>query len=67
MTYRSLNLFFSINSDSYINFAGFYSEQGLFKEAAEILKKGTWELPEDAGIYYELVVAQLKAGEPKKA
>jgi len=53
--------------ENYLNFAEFYSDQGFFKEASDILQKGTWELPEEAVIYYELVAAQLKSGDPKDA
>ncbi len=52
---------------NYQNFGEFYLDQGLYKEATEVLKKGSWEFPEDPTLQYELVVAQYNAGEAKEA
>jgi len=44
-----------------------YFDQNRFEEAEDVIKEGLEELPEEASLYYRLVVYLIKTGKYKEA
>jgi tetratricopeptide (TPR) repeat protein len=53
--------------ETYINLSIIYFDQNRFEEAEDVIKEGIEELPENAELYYRLVVFLIKSGKYKEA
>src|SRR5690606_38582639 len=53
--------------EAYVNLALIYFNQNRFEEAIDVTREGIEELPEEAGLYYRLVVYLIKMGNYKEA
>jgi tetratricopeptide (TPR) repeat protein len=53
--------------EAYVNLSIIYFEQNRFEEAIDVIREGIEELPEEAELYYRLVVYLIKMGKYKEA
>jgi tetratricopeptide (TPR) repeat protein len=50
-----------------VNLSIIYFDQNRFEEAIDVVKEGIEELPDQAELYYRMVVYQIKTGKYKEA
>ncbi|HAZ26120.1 MAG TPA: hypothetical protein DCY95_17360, partial [Algoriphagus sp.] len=53
--------------ETYVNLSVIYYDQNRFEEAVDVISEGIEELPEEAELYYRMVVYQIKLGNYKEA
>ncbi|WP_373396365.1 tetratricopeptide repeat protein [Algoriphagus halophilus] len=53
--------------ETYINLSLIYFDQNRFEEAVDVISEGIDELPEEAELYYRMVVFQIKLANYKEA
>jgi tetratricopeptide (TPR) repeat protein len=53
--------------ETYVNLSIIYFDQNRFEEAEDVIKEGIEELPEEAELYYRLVVYLIKSAKYKEA